>query len=95
MINSVREIIDKLRQLAATKWDVSVENVAWEAGQAVCHHGDFQALSLKQLASLAPKVGGAIAGHSEINATGAGAAFSAHIVDVEVDKEVEEKLRKI
>ena len=87
VINSVREIIDKLRQLAATKWDVSVENVAWEAGQAVCHHGDFQALSLKQLASLAPKVGGAIAGHSEINATGAGAAFSAHIVDVEVDKE--------
>ena len=46
VINSVREIIDKLRQLAATKWDVSVENVAWEAGQAVCHHGDFQALSL-------------------------------------------------
>jgi len=87
VINSVREIIDKLRQLAATKWDVPVENVAWEAGQAVCHHGDFQALSLKQLASLAPKVGGAIAGHSEINATGAGAAFSAHIVDVEVDKE--------
>jgi len=63
VINSVREIIDKLRQLAATKWDVPVENVAWEAGQAVCHHGDFQALSLKQLASLAPKVGGAIAGH--------------------------------
>ena len=36
---------------------------------------------------MATKMGGAIAGHSEINAGGAGAAFSAQIVDVEVDPE--------
>jgi len=34
---------------------------------------------------MATKMGGAIAGHSEINASGAGAAFSAQLVDVEVD----------
>jgi len=36
---------------------------------------------------MATKMGGPIAGHSEINACGAGAAFSAQIVDVEVDPE--------
>ena len=36
---------------------------------------------------MATKMGGAVAGHSEINATGAGAAFCAQLVDVEVDPE--------
>ena len=87
VINSVQEIVQKLRALAAKKWDIPVDEVTWEAGQAVTQRDGFEALSLKQLAGMATKMGGAIAGHSEINAGGAGAAFCAQIVDVEVDPE--------
>lgn len=89
VINAVREIIDKLRALAAKKWEVSVEDVVWESGQAVPKKptDSIKPLSLKELAGMATKMGGAIAGHSEINAGGTGAAFSAQLVDVEVDPE--------
>ncbi len=87
VINAVREIIDKLRALAAKKWEIPVEEVTWEAGQAETEGDGIKALSLKELAGMATKMGGPIAGHSEINAGGAGAAFSAQLVDVEVDPE--------
>jgi CO/xanthine dehydrogenase Mo-binding subunit len=87
VINAVREIIGKLRELAAKMWEIPVEEVTWEAGQAETGRDGIKALSLKELASMAPKMGGPIAGHSEINAGGAGAAFSAQLVDVEVDPE--------
>jgi CO/xanthine dehydrogenase Mo-binding subunit len=90
VINSIREIIEKLRALAAKKWEIDVEDVTWEQGQAIAAKsaGDsIKPLTLKELAAMATKMGGAIGGHSEINATGAGAAFSAQIVDVEVDPE--------
>ena len=87
VINSVREIIEKLRALAAKKWDIPVDEVFWEAGQAETRRSGIEPLTLKQLAGMATKMGGPIAGHSEINAGGAGAAFSAQLVDVEVDPE--------
>lgn len=87
VINSVQEIIEKLRALAAKKWEIPVEDVTWEAGQAVTQRDGFEAMSLKQLAGMATKMGGPIAGHSEINAGGAGAAFCAQLCDVEVDPE--------
>jgi len=90
VIYAVREIIDKLRALAAKKWDLPVEDIRWESGQAIPppqRREDLKALSLQDLAGMATKMGGAIAGHSEINASGAGAAFSFQMVDVEVDPE--------
>lgn len=90
VINATREIIEKLRALAAKKWEIAVEDVSWEAGHAVAAKsaGDgIEPLSLKALAGMAMKMGGPIAGHSEINAGGAGAAFSAQLVDVEIDPE--------
>jgi CO/xanthine dehydrogenase Mo-binding subunit len=89
VVNATREIIEKLRALAAKKWGVPVDDVAWEAGAAIppAGKGELAPMTLKELAGIATKVGGAIAGHSEINAGGTGAAFSAHIVDVEVDPE--------
>ncbi|MDH5747878.1 MAG: xanthine dehydrogenase family protein molybdopterin-binding subunit [Rhodospirillales bacterium] len=90
VINATREAIDKLRALAAKKWEIPVEEVNWEAGHACpadTARGDIKPLSLTELAGMAPKMGGAIAGHSAINASGAGAAFSAQLVDVEVDPE--------
>jgi CO/xanthine dehydrogenase Mo-binding subunit len=90
VVYAIREIIDKLRALAARIWEIPVEDVSWESGQAVpakSGRGGIKPLSLKELAGMATKMGGAVAGHSEINATGAGAAFSAQLVDVEVDPE--------
>ena len=89
VINSVREIIEKLCILAAKKWEIDVNDVSWEAGHAVStKSGDsIKPLSLKELAAMATKMGGAIAGHSEINAGGTGAAFCLQLVDVEVDPE--------
>lgn len=89
VINAVREIIDKLRALAAKKWEISADDVTWESGQAVPKKptDEIKPLSLKELAGMATKMGGAIAGHSEINAGGVGAAFSAQLVDVEIDPE--------
>ena len=49
--------------------------------------GEFDPLSLAQIASQAGKTGGPIVGHSEINAQGAAPSFGTHIVDVEVDKQ--------
>lgn len=90
VIDATREVIEKLRELAAKKWDIPVEDVRWDSGQAVPsnpHKGDIKPLSFQELAGMATKMGGAIAGHSEINATGQGAAYCAQMVDVEVDPE--------
>jgi CO/xanthine dehydrogenase Mo-binding subunit len=90
VVNATREAIDKMRALAARKWDVPVEEVRWESGHAhpaKSGSGGIKALSLKELAAMAPTMGGPIAGHSQVNATGQGAAFSAQLVDVEVDPE--------
>ncbi len=90
VVNATREMIDKLRDVAARKWGIPVEEVRWDSGQAVpsdAHKNDIKPLAFKELAGMATKMGGAIAGHSEINATGQGAAFCANLVDVEVDPE--------
>jgi CO/xanthine dehydrogenase Mo-binding subunit len=90
VVNATREVIDKLCALAAIKWEIERDKVSWEAGQAIpalSLRGRIHPLSLRELAGMATQMGGPIAGHSEINAGGAGAAFSAQLVDVEVDPE--------
>ena len=90
VVNAAREVIEKLKDLAARKWEVPVEDVRWDSGQAVPpdnRKDELEPLGLKELAAVATKMGGAIAGHSEINATGQGAAFCAQLVDVEIDPE--------
>jgi CO/xanthine dehydrogenase Mo-binding subunit len=88
VINATRMVIDKLRAVAAKKWQVPVDEVSWEAGLArpvKSTADDIKPLNLKELAKMAPGMVGPIAGHSEINAAGQGAAFSAQLVDVEID----------
>jgi len=90
VVNATREIIEKLRALAAKIWEIDVDNVTWEAGHAVMSKSDgdgVERLSLDELAKKAMPMVGPIAGHSEINAGGVGAAFCAELVDVEVDPE--------
>lgn len=87
-ISAARNAIRTLRERAAQMWEISVDDVIWENGQAVAKgrkHGNLAPLSLKEIAAAAGNTGGPIAGHSELVADGAGVSFATHICDVEVD----------
>jgi CO/xanthine dehydrogenase Mo-binding subunit len=89
-IEAARDVITQLRERAAKIWEIPAEAVVWEDGHAKpagANAGDFEPLSLAEIAKMAGKTGGPIVGHAQINAQGAGPSFGTHIVDVEVDEE--------
>ncbi|MDU8912461.1 xanthine dehydrogenase family protein molybdopterin-binding subunit [Aestuariicoccus sp. MJ-SS9] len=89
-ISAARNAIAVMRERAAIMWDIPVEDVGWEDGQAIAlgdKHGNRPPLTIKEIAAEAGKTGGPIAGHSELVADGAGVSFATHICDVEVDPE--------
>jgi CO/xanthine dehydrogenase Mo-binding subunit len=82
------KVILTLRERAAKIWDIDLDAVVWENGEASpagSNAGDFEPLSLADLAAKAAATGGPIAGQISINAQGAAPAFATHICDVEVD----------
>ncbi len=84
------KVIDTLRDRAAKIWDIDVEAVVWEDGEARpagTNAGEFEPLSLAELAAQANATGGPINGQVSINAQGAAPAFATHICDVEVDRD--------
>ncbi len=75
---------------AAKMWEIPEEAVEWVDGHARpagANAGDFEPMSLADIAKVAEQTGGPISGHQEHNASGAGASFATHMVDVEVDPE--------
>jgi len=89
-IAAARDAIGVLCARAAKMWDIPPEAVVWESGHAKpagANAGNFEPLSLADIAKNAGATGGPIAGHHEINAEGAGVSFATHIVDSEVDQE--------
>ena len=87
---AARDAIAKLRHRVAKIREVPVEDVEWQAGRAVpaaSASKPFEPMPLAEIARVAGKTGGTIAGHAEINAQGAGPGFGTHIADVEVDRE--------
>lgn len=90
IIDSARKAIAELCRRAAGIWGVPEDGVTFEDGYckpAGANVGTFEPLSIAQIAARTMATHGAIAGHSEMNVTGAGPGFGVHIVDVEVDKE--------
>jgi CO/xanthine dehydrogenase Mo-binding subunit len=90
VVNSVRDMIRDLKIRAAKTWGVDPEGVIWENGAAKpagSNVGEFEPLSLAQLAATAGKTGGPINGHNQLNAQGAGPGFGVHIVDLSVDRD--------
>ena len=84
------KVIQTLRERAAKIWDIEVDAVVWEGGEARpagSNAGDFEPLSLADIAAKAAATGGPITGQISINAQGAAPAFATHICDVEVDPE--------
>lgn len=89
-IMSSRQVIDIMRARAAAMWDIPPEDVEWQDGHAHAagkSKKNLPPLSIADIASKASKTGGPIAGHTELNADGAGVSFATHICDVEVDPE--------
>ena len=89
-IQAARDVIGELSARAAGIWDIPAEAVVWENGCAKpsgANAGEFEPMSLAQIAKVAANTGGPIAGHAEFSAKGAGVSFGTHIVDVDVDRE--------
>lgn len=87
---SVEQIITTLRERAAKIWDIDVEAVVWEDGHArptSANAGEFEPLSLADIAAKSSATGGAINARASANTTGAEGGFATHICDVEVDRE--------
>ena len=90
VINACEQIIDDLRARAALIWDVEVDAVVWEDGHAKpasSNVGDFEPLSLKDIASKFSATGGPIGATGTVNAGGQAPGFSTQFCDVEVDPE--------
>ena len=88
VINACEQIIDDLRARAALIWDVDADAVAWEEGHAKpasSNVGDFEPLSLKDIASKFSATGGPIAATGKVSASGQAPGFSTQFCDVEVD----------
>ena len=88
VVNSVRDMIRELKVRAAKIWNVDPEGVIWENGMAKpagSNVGEFEPLSLAQLAAQAGRTGGPINGHAQLNVTGAGPGFGVHCCDLSVD----------
>jgi CO/xanthine dehydrogenase Mo-binding subunit len=84
------KVILTLRERAAKIWNIDIDAVIWEDGEARpagSNAGEFEPLSLAALAAKAGATGGPINGQVSINAQGAAPAFATHICDVEVDAE--------
>jgi CO/xanthine dehydrogenase Mo-binding subunit len=88
---SAEKVINTLRERAAKIWDIDPEAVKWENGAAhpvSPNAGQFEPLTLKELAEKAPSMGGPIGAGVQLNTVGAEGGFGTHIADVEVDVEL-------
>ena len=87
---ATRAVVQHLRERAAILWDIDPEAVEWQDGHAHpagANAGDFEPLSLAELAGKASQTGGPIVAQVSVNAQGAAPAFATHICDVAVDRE--------
>jgi len=90
VINAARDVREQLRARAAKIWDVDVESIKWEDGQAIPPPGVEKAphpLGVADIGAKMAHTGGPIVGRASLYAPMAGPGFGAHICDLEVDPE--------
>jgi len=88
VVNATNNVINELRARAAKIWDVDVDGVEWEDGHAKpssSNVGEFEPLSLAELAAKANATGGPIGTSEALSAGGQAPGFSSCFCDVEVD----------
>jgi CO/xanthine dehydrogenase Mo-binding subunit len=89
-VEAAREVIREACKRAARLWELPEDAVEYRKGAvrpAGANAGRHAPLTLRDIAGLAGKTGGPIAGYARINAQGAAPSFGTHIADVEVDPE--------
>jgi CO/xanthine dehydrogenase Mo-binding subunit len=89
-IKAARNAIKVMCGRVAKLWGIDEDAVTWEDGYAKPsgpNAGDFEPMSIEEIAAISANTGGPIAGHFEVNADGAGVSFGVHLADVEVDPE--------
>ena len=87
---ATQRVVEQLRERAALLWDIDPDAVEWRDGHARpagANAGDFEPLSLAELAAKTAQTGGPITAQVSVNAQGAAPAFATHVCDVEVDEE--------
>ena len=87
---AARDVVLQLRERAARIWDIDVDAVDWEDGEARpagANAGEFPPLTLYDLASKTGAGGGPINARKSKNVQAPGPAFGTQICDVEVDPE--------
>lgn len=90
VIEATQDIVQQMRERAALIWDIDVDAVVWEEGEAHPagpNAGEFEPLTLADIAGKTLETGGPIGARKSKNVQAPGPAFGTHIVDVEVDKE--------
>ncbi len=89
-IISTDHAIKEMCRRAAKEWGIEEDAVEWADGAARPagpNAGQFEPMSIKEIAKKMGSTGGPISGHHESLPDGVGASFGAHVVDVEVDPE--------
>ena len=89
-VEAAREVIREACRRASRLWELPEDAVEYRRGAvrpAGANAGRHAPLTLRDIAGLAGKTGGPIAGYARINAQGAAPSFGTHIADVEVDPE--------
>ena len=89
-VEAAREVMKEACKRAAKLWELpedAVEYVGGAVRPAGPNAGKHAPMTLKDIAGIAGKTGGPIAGYARINAHGAAPSFATHIADVEVDPE--------
>jgi CO/xanthine dehydrogenase Mo-binding subunit len=89
-VEAAREVIKEACRRAAKLWELPEDAVEYRDGgvrPAGPNAGKHAPMTLKDIAAVAGKTGGPIAGYARINAHGAAPSFATHIADVEVDPE--------
>ena len=90
VIEASEKLVEELRARAALIWDVDVDGVVWEDGEArpaSSNVGDFPPLSFKELAAKRSLTGGPTTAAASADAGGMAPGFSTQFCDVEVDPE--------
>jgi len=89
-VEAAREIKREMVRRAAKLWEIPEEAVVFEDGHvkpAGPNAGKHTPLSVTDMARLANKTGGPIAGYARLNVHGAAPSLGVHIADLEVDPE--------
>ncbi len=86
---AAQKIVEDLKRRASLLMDVSVDQVDYVNGVAVCLDASKGKadLTIAELAAKAAQTGGPIGAQVSLNAQGAGPGFGVHLCDVEVDPE--------